>query len=250
MLRLHVIGTGSMGNAYLLMDEDGKALLLDAGLQNRRIDKAIYQTGAEVLACLVTHEHGDHCAAVPMMEWRGIKCYGTRGTCKAVGHMLPIEPYDPTIEMSGQDIKQFGPFRVLAFRTNHDAAEPCGFLITHAQTGEKMVYATDTYYIAYRFPGINYWLIECNYCDQMVVDAEITNPVLARRLYQSHMSLDRLCQLFQANDLKSCRQIILCHISRDRGDAQEMVNRIHFVTRKPTAVAEAGKTYELSTNPF
>lgn len=245
-----MIGTGSSGNAYILThQETGESILLDAGMNQAKIHDAIYRNNAKVMGCLVTHEHGDHSSAVKDLVRNGIRCYGTPGTNKVVGGMQPISPYDPNLPMDAQDIKTIGPFLVMAFRTNHDASEPCGFLITNFMTGERMVYATDTYYIAYKFPGIHYWLIECNYCDDLLMDSD-TAPMLARRLNQSHMSLQRVCQLFQANDLTACRQIILCHMSHERGDPERMIREVRGVAHKPVAVAQAGDVYLLNLKPF
>ena len=106
----------------------------------------------------------------------------------------------------------------------------------------------DTYYMTYRFPGIHYWLIECNYCEELLT--EDTPPVLARRLSTSHMSLDRLCQVFQANDLSPCRKIVLCHTSHDRGDPDMMLKRIRDQTHKTVEITRAGYMHELTLDPF
>ena len=100
----------------------------------------------------------------------------------------------------------------------------------------------------YRFPGIHYWLVECNYCEELLT--EDTPPVLSQRLSTSHMSLDRLCQVFQANELTSCRKIILCHLSRDRGDPDMMKRRIRDQTHKPVEVTRAGYMHDLTLDPF
>ena len=68
-MELQVISTGSTGNCYVLWDE-GKALLLDAGISIQRIMRAINFQAERVMGCLVTHEHGDHCLAVKdLNQW-------------------------------------------------------------------------------------------------------------------------------------------------------------------------------------
>ena len=244
MLRLRVIGTGSSGNCYLLTDVDSvtgqprDALLLDAGVTPiQRISKAIYEARpAQVRGCLVTHEHGDHAAAVRSLSMMGIPCYGTPGTVEAVGQeMRPMHLYKPL---------EIGSFYVLAFPTNHNAREPCGFLINSLRTGERLIYATDTYYLSHRYPGVHYWLIECNYCQELVTDG--APPDLEHR----HMSLDRLSGVFEANDLRACRKNILCHMSHERGDRERMVRTIHDVAHKAVIMAEPGQTYDLNLDPF
>ena len=248
-MKLYTIGTGSSGNCYLLVADD-EILILDAGVQPvQRVSKALYMLRpARPVGCLITHEHGDHSSAAMGLRRLGIPCYASPRTAEALGgNIQRIRPYDPTCLF--QDVQPIGDnFLVMAFRVHHDAAEPCGFLITNTKTGERMIYATDTYYLTYRFPGIHYWLIECNYCDEMMT--EDTPPVLARRLSTSHMSLDRLCDVFRANDLSACRKIILCHMSRERGDQEMMLRRIRDQTAKPVETAFPGDMHELNLKPF
>lgn len=240
MMTLQVVATGSTGNCYVLWHE-GRALVLDAGVKAKRIVQAVGYDPSLIDACLITHEHGDHSLAVADLDAIGIPCYGTEGTAQLV----------PGLK-SGQYIKDrirvFGRLLVMEFPVHHDAADPCGYLITSTTTGERMVYATDTYYLSYQFPGIHYWLIECNYMEELLDDD--TPLYLARRLRESHMSLERLCEVFKANDLKACRQIILCHASQGRSDKTVMVNTIHQLTRKPVDIAVPGARFDLSPNPF
>ena len=128
-MKLYTIGTGSSGNCYLLVDGND-ILILDAGVNpTQRISKYLYDLRPALpCGCLVTHEHGDHSCAVPELVRMGIDCYGSPGTAERVGFgMKSIRPYDPS--WISQDVKAFGDaFLVMAFKTNHDAAEPCGFL--------------------------------------------------------------------------------------------------------------------------
>ncbi len=52
------IGSGSKGNSYALIDNDGKILLLDLGLTRREILKSISYRISDVVGCVVSHEHG------------------------------------------------------------------------------------------------------------------------------------------------------------------------------------------------
>lgn len=52
------IGTGSSGNSYALYDNSGKILLLDLGVREKDIKKAIDYRILDVVGAVVTHEHG------------------------------------------------------------------------------------------------------------------------------------------------------------------------------------------------
>lgn len=53
---LKTIATGSSGNSYALMN-DKEILLLDLGVSERIIKKAIDYRVSDIAGCLVTHKH-------------------------------------------------------------------------------------------------------------------------------------------------------------------------------------------------
>ena len=251
-MKLKVLGTGSSGNCYALQEETrcGQTLLLDAGLPLHKITFPLRGEWKTVSGCLITHEHGDHYqSAYKLASW-GIPTYATPGTIAAAkeGRLTQINaaPMLQSIEV--------GNFTALPFPTEHDASEPCGWLIRCNTTGETVLYATDTYYLRYTFPGVNYWIVECNYTEglleQQTLEGKLTQQ-LRNRLIKSHMSLRRLCDVFKANDLSATRAIILVHLSDDRSDEKVMEDTIKDVTGiDEVHAAVAGSTYSLNLTPF
>lgn len=244
-MRLKVIGSSSAGNAYVLTLDGGKSLLLDAGVPYRKIVKAVGADWPRLQAALITHEHGDHVSAVPDLIDRGVMVYASAGTAGVLCNRLPnrwgIVP-----------VKHQVPFwttagaTVTPFNVRHDAAEPLGFVIDDADARERLVYATDTYYLRYKLPGVHYWLIEANFCDDAVSPDD---PVDQRRI-QSHMSLDRLKAMFRANDLTQARKIVLIHLSDAKADEKRMVREIAEFTGVDTVAAHAGDEIKLTKAPF
>ena len=244
-MHLKVLSTGSKSNGYLLQGE-GSSLLLDAGLQIAQISKGISFHGLS--ACLVTHEHQDHAKAARDLARRGITVIASAGTAAAIGLQGPF--YRP---IKAGESTRVNNWTILAFETQHDAAEPIGFLIRNEVTGESIIYATDTYYLKYRFPGTHYWLIECNYTEESL-DRQVANGTideeLKTRLTKSHMSLERLITALQANDLSDTRLIVLVHLSDTRSDERYMTSRIEHFTGKPTVAAHNGDSIDLELTPF
>ena len=154
-----------------------------------------------------------------------------------------------------QALKQFtiGNFIVLPFDTEHDATEPLGFLIQYIPTGEKILYATDTYYIKYKFNKLNYLLLECNYIKEIAKKNEkigAINKSLYMRLLESHFSLENLIDFLKANDLTETRQIVLCHLSDTNADENVMVDTVYNATHINTIAAYPGLNIDLSLSPF
>lgn len=233
---LSVIATGSTGNCYALHD-GGKILLLDAGIPAPKIMRGIDHRAGDIVGCLITHEHQDHCKGAQKLNDLGIVCYGNHGTRKELPYLHGL---NTPISLE--------PFAVRPFRVAHDAVDPCGWLILNRRTGERMVYATDACGLYNTFPGINYWLIECNYMDELLTP-DMPGVVLDR-LSHSHMSLARLCDVFRANDLTACKQIVLCHGSRERLNPSKAVETVKRLTGKPVEVAAAGMMIRLEMEPF
>ena len=250
-MRVDVIGTGSSGNAYAV-HAGGEILLLDAGLPVKAILRGIpefAQTG--IAGCLVTHEHGDHAKSALALAALGVPVYASKGTIDAI-----IEKGSLTRLNAVQARSTFtvGGFVILPFEAQHDAFEPLGFLVKYQPTGETLLYATDTYYLRYTFPGVNYWLVECNYIDEIMasqLESGRLTDKLRNRLDGSHMSLRRLLATLEANDLSDTRAIVLVHLSDERSDEAAMVRAVKEVTGIEEVVAAAnGMSINLELTPF
>lgn len=236
-MELRVLATGSTGNCYLLTAE-GETLILDAGIKVRDIVLALDNPA---VGCVVTHEHGDHALSALKLARRGIPVVTSRGTADAIG----AAEADGIIIAKPLQVLHVGGFKVMGFPVEHDAAEPMGFLISRGR--ESLVYLTDTYYCRYTFPGINYWIVECNYIDDMLTE---TNESLRKRLIQSHLSLARLKDMLKANDLSTAAQVVLVHLSDSRSDEMQMVSEVSGITDAEVTAARAGLSIRLDREPF
>jgi phosphoribosyl 1,2-cyclic phosphodiesterase len=140
-----VLASGSSGNAALLATENTR-ILVDAGLSMRELGKRLQATGEELAridAILVTHEHSDHIAGLPVLARRLKKpCYLTWLTTPAIdwGEGEPrVESFQAGASFSIGDID------VQSFSIPHDAVDPVGFCF-EAQ-GIRIGIATDLGYI-------------------------------------------------------------------------------------------------------
>lgn len=248
-MELQVIGTGSSGNAYVLR-AGGHALLLDAGLPFKTILRAVDDWNA-LDGCLVTHEHQDHIKAAADVAKMGVQTYMSDGTLEAMDKNGCLTALNAVQMLSPFTV---GEFTVMAFETQHDAAQPCGWLIRYKPTGETVLYATDTYYLKYTFPGVDYWIVECNYVDA-IIDAQqdegILTEALRNRLKKSHLSLRRLLDVLRANDLTRAKAIVLIHLSSERSDERAMVAAVKEVTGlEEVHAAVKGQRIPLNRFPF
>lgn len=139
MLRLHVLASGSHGNASVVEDaETGRALLIDCGISKKAFLQRCSEAGFDPLrieGVLVTHEHTDHTKGLGVV---------LRGLAKMGAH--PQVFADPSVVRASRDIAdalasldaQARPFDdsseltlagidVFPFLTSHDAVASYGF---------------------------------------------------------------------------------------------------------------------------
>lgn len=246
-MKLTVLGSSSHGNCYLL-STDQETLIIECGLKWKDIQRGLNFNLSNVIGCLVTHEHKDHSQAIQDVIRAGIDVYCSDGTANA----LHIEGHRVNHIKALQQFK-LGPFTILPFPTEHDAAEPVGFLIYHQKTGEKLLFATDTFYVRNRFTGLNYIMVECNYYKDILqynIEEGLISGAMSSRLLQSHFELENVKEFLKANVTTDTRQIVLLHLSDGNSDTDRMIQEIAELTGVETVVAEAGLTVELELYPF
>ncbi|MDQ0427711.1 phosphoribosyl 1,2-cyclic phosphodiesterase [Planomicrobium stackebrandtii] len=228
MIEITTLATGSKGNCYYITDGH-TPLLLEAGIKFRDVQRKLNFQTRDIKGCLITHEHKDHCSGVPEVLKAGITCYLSNGTKDALG----IEHHRI---MAVENKKQFqiGTWTILPFDVQHDVSEPFGFLLVNT-AGDKLLFATDTYYIKYKFQGLTHLMVECNY-SQKILDENIlsgrTPEVLRKRLMRSHFSLENIKEFLKANDLSELQEIWLLHLSDSNSNEEQFRKEVAELTGK------------------
>jgi len=231
MIEIETIASSSKGNCYKI--SDGKTtLMIECGLRLKQIQKAFNFELSGVLGCLISHEHSDHSKSVKQMMKAGIDCYMSEGTSEA----LNLYSHRLKTVKSKKSFK-IGTFAIMAFDTQHDSKEPIGFLIQSGK--EKILFATDTFYLKYKFKKLTHIMIECNYSkeilDKNVEDGKVS-LFLKDRIVKSHFSLENLKEFFEANDLSECKEIHLLHLSNNNSNPELFKNEIQKLTGIPVYI--------------
>ena len=234
MITIKTIASGSTGNAYHVTD-GYSPILVECGVQFRRIQKAINFKVSELAGCLISHSHKDHCMAIKDVMKAGVDCYLTAGTAEKTGikhhRIKTIEPK-----------KQFklASWTVLPFRTKHHDVDgtlmdSVGFLLQNKKK-EKLLFITDSYYVEYVFSGLNYIMLEANYALDILMTSSLPSAH-KKRIMKSHFSLENVKEFLKANDLSRCREIHLLHLSAGNSDAGRFKREIEGLAGIPTTIA-------------
>ena len=174
-MRIQAIASGSNGNCFYV-EEGETRLLVDAGISLRRIERALQDLGTSLealTAVLLTHDHGDHTAAVgDLVKKYSVPVFCTEKTAENTrfrngDHLVFSEFFRPV--KAGIPF-QTGTFSVRPVRTHHDTADPVFYRIDSETRSFALV--TDTGYVDRNMEealrDLDALLIESNYDEHML----------------------------------------------------------------------------------
>ena len=237
---LKTIGSGSSGNCHLFKASNGETLILDCGVPVSEIKKGLDWNIKNVVGCVVTHGHGDHSKSVKQLIEAGIQVI-TPYTAKKKSEIFRY-----TLRKSGFGIVAFALNTTDGKWTHTNAdGEPCpcyGYIISHPEMG-RLLYATDTELIKWRFDDINHILLGVDYDKNMV---DMSNPAKASHVLRGHMSIDTACKFVETNYSSDVQNVIMCHLSEESADKDKFIEQMKKVAKWSNVdVAEPYKEWEL-----
>ena len=218
----NILGSGSKGNATLLVSGDN-VLLIDFGLTKERLLnglKEINKDISDIDALLISHEHSDHLNGLKCLS--PSKIYGTHGTVPSSLNK-EIEYFSPF---------RIGVFEIVAFPICHDAKKPAGFVINDGK--DKFIYLTDTGSFGNDFISLlenpTYLYIESNHDIEMLL--KTNRPlVLKQRILSEHGHLCNEDSAFLAASIigDHTKEIILAHISEEANTPEKAIEAYRSV---------------------
>lgn len=246
-MKLHVLGSNSKGNGYIL-EGNSQTLLLEAGCPLKDVKEALNFDITKVVGVLISHAHGDHAKYIVDYSTLGVPIHCSLETLDHIGN-YNVRLLDHVVKNGVQF--SIGEFKVIPFSVKHDV--PClGFFINHCESG-NILFVTDTHYIPNRFKGLNHILIEANY-EAEILDNNLWDGVIDKTRYQrvlrSHMSLETCIEALKKNDLKGVQNIVLIHLSPQNSDADLFRNKVIEATGKNVHIALKGLVIDFNKNPY
>lgn len=221
MARFSSLFSSSSGNCSYIGSAKG-GILIDAGVSAKQINLKLDCIGVnpvDIGAIFVTHEHSDHVRGLRVFASKHkIPVYATQGTVDALidsgvaNGSFEINPVSSNgVEVNGQ--------LIVPFRTSHDSAQSCGFVVTTTDD-RKIAIATDTGYVTEEtkaaVKGCDLILAESNHDIGMVRNG-IYPYLLKRRILSDVGHLSNIdCSNFVTELVKNgTTRIVLGHLSKE-----------------------------------
>ena len=217
------LASSSSGNAYLVSDGQTN-ILIECGLSHKKLQQACGFKLTSLDAVLISHEHKDHSQCVEKILSSGIPVYLSQGTARALE--LPEKLLDMATEMIAGLQFTVGTMVIKPFSTFHDAQEPMGFVMQSQVDWDVFAFATDTVNLPYNFPGVNILALEANFQQDILDRSERMPEKTKKRVSNTHMEIDKLCECLRRMDLRSCRELWLLHLSSAMSHEGQFVNKV------------------------
>ena len=232
MIRLHILASGSKGNAAIVENGlTGEGVLIDCGICKRDFFERTDGAGFDVTklrAVVVTHDHSDHTKNMGVVL-RGLAKAGVVPvvhTSEAIyGASNPLRealasvkaPFQP---FSAGDTLRLAGLQVRPFRTSHDAADSYGFRFDEAGEGDSLGYMTDTGIVTDEaweaLSGVNLLALESNH-DSRMLEAGPYPYMLKQRIAsdQGHLSNAQAAEALARLAHPQLRQVVAMHVSQE-----------------------------------
>lgn len=230
-MTIKCISTSSDGNSFILTNDSGKHLMIEAGLPIGELKKGIDFDVENWQGLIVSHGHADHALSADKVRKIGIPVW---------------EPYKDTEHKRLRT--KLGDFQIESFPVPHNGCENRGFLI---KTEEQTVcFLVDLEYLPYDMSSqkIDTLIVECNYITELVND-DIPN---IRHKCLGHCSLDTTIGIIK-NCQKHLKQVYLIHASK--GVTMDRANALERIRQEIPAYINVNfchdeMTYNISLCPF
>lgn len=247
-LHLHVLASGSKGNATVIEGPAG-SVLVDCGLSRRELYRRADAESvdlARVAALLLTHEHIDHTKGIEVFskyfDGALVSTAGTVGARRSlVGLPWTLVDDDDAFEVAGMVVH--------AFPTSHDVADPMGFRFSAVdEDGEEVDaigYCTDTGYLtdeaSYDLRGCRILAIEANHDVAMLCDGDYPAYLKARIASdRGHLSNAQTAEALPDLVTDETETIVAMHLSENNNRPSVCVRTLAAaVGAEPVGITEA-----------
>lgn len=237
MGKIICLGSGSSGNCYILETEK-ECLLLDLGVNFKDVVRSVGFDVSKIKGALVTHIHQDHAKYINECLSYMIDVYSCSEVCKKYDKSIYVQPR-----------KRFcvGGFKILPLDVKHNS-ECYAYLIDNDDFG-RLLFLTDAMEFNYNIKGVNHFIIEANYSDDILLDKYIQEErVLSRN--NNHLEIRETIDILKRNYTIDTNTITLCHLSDGQSDKKRFVEMVSKEIGLKPLVAEKGVVIEINKSLF
>ncbi len=234
-MQVHVLASGSTGNAILVKMGEAK-ILIDAGISTRRIKNALAGVGTAIEdldGVLVTHEHRDHVSGLATLTKKyRLPVYTRQATWQA---MYCQDTILPECRCNLEDSLDIGQIKIEPFSISHDAADPVGFNLYYGRqkcsVATDLGFVTDTVKKALTLADV--MVLEANHDVDMLKNGSYP-WILKRRIMSNkgHLSNTDTGWTLARLDRRRHTKVLLAHLSQENNRPEIAENTVGAILRE------------------
>ncbi len=240
------LNSGSNGNCYYIGNGQ-EAVLVDAGISCREIERRLANLSLRienVKAIFVSHEHSDHISGVTVLARKHqLPVYITSATLKS--SRLPL-PASQVCSFSFNQAVTIGALSITAFGKEHDAADPCSFIVEGGgvTVGVLTDIGTTCKEVVRYFKQCHAAFLESNYDTQMLEEGNYPFHLKRRiRGGKGHLSNSEALELLTNHRHENLSHVILSHLS-ENNNCPLLVEQLFSTAIKDIHICVASRSVE------
>ena len=232
---LHILASGSSANGYILTAGDER-LVIECGVDDKRVLKALDYDVSGVVGCLVSHKHLDHSKYIPQYQ-KFFTVYSNADVAERYGGVLVMTP---------KKRYRIGNFAIMPLEVPHGDCQNFAYVIDF--DGTRLVFATDLTKFPYTIANVDVLMLECNFCQERVLQ-NLMNGEDVMSAYDTHLELEDCVEAVERLGGQRLRKVILLHLSRQNADREQIKKRFAEIGIEPE-FASAGKKINIGKYDF
>ncbi len=218
-MRITVLASGSKGNSALVATSRTR-ILVDCGLSCKETFRRLHAAGEDphsISAVVISHEHSDHIAGLPVLARKlKVPIFMTGPANDAWARACDDSDLDRLELFSSGRSFDIGDITVTPFTVPHDSADPVAF--TFRSGGVKLAICTDLGYmpvsVREHLKGCDLLMLESNHDLEMLRSGPYPWSVKQRVMSRvGHLSNDALAEFFGNGYDGGAAFVILAHLS-------------------------------------
>lgn len=256
-LRIHVLASGSKGNASLVENiATGEGVLIDCGICKRDVLSRSAEAGfdlGKLKAVLITHEHSDHTKGLKVLyrelakQGLQVPLFVNQATYANSKFIQEAAQLTEVVGLDAEDQLSLAGMEVFAFDTSHDAASSFGFRLWAGE--DALGFMTDTGVVTgaahEALQGCRVLALEANHDPAMLKNGPYPRALQERvSSERGHLSNGQASEELKSLLHPGLEEVIAMHISENNNTYRLPVECLREVVRQESHPAAVVCAYQ------
>lgn len=256
-LRIHVLASGSKGNASLVENiATGEGVLIDCGICKRDVLSRSAEAGfdlGKLKAVLITHEHSDHTKGLKVLyrelakQGLQVPLFVNQATYANSKNIQEAAQLTEVVGLDAEDQLSLAGMEVFAFNTSHDAASSFGFRLWAGE--DALGFMTDTGVVTgaahEALQGCRVLALEANHDPAMLKNGPYPRALQERvSSERGHLSNGQASEELKSLLHPGLEEVIAMHISENNNTYRLPVECLREVVRQESHPAAVVCAYQ------